>query len=78
MQAGEVPHPVAILAERIPVDLAGVEVDQTVRVGVLELQNGFFDFSRRSSDFDGDAVPGSRGEGRAPFGLGRNGDFGAA
>ncbi len=56
MQAGEVSHPVAILTERVAVDLAGVEVDQPVRVGVLELQDGLLDFSRRGSDLDGDAV----------------------
>lgn len=56
MQAGEVSHPVAPRTERVAVDLAGVEVDQPVRVGVLELQDGLLDFSRRGADLDGDAV----------------------
>ena len=78
MQAGEVSHPVAPRTERVAVDLTGVEVDQPVRVGVLELQYGLFDFSRRGSDLDGDAVLCGRGYRRAPFAVWLNGDFGAA
>ena len=54
MQAVMVPQEVAVLAERIPVDLAGVEVNQPVRVGVLELQNGFLESSRHSADLNGE------------------------
>ena len=78
VQAGRVAQEVAVGAERVPVDLAGVEVDQPVRVGVLELQNGFLDFSGRSADLDGDSVVGSRGVGLAIFLSGGKGDYGAA
>ena len=71
MEAGAVAQPVAVVAERIPVDLAGVEgKTRATTVGVLELQDGLLDFSRRGSDFDGDAIAYSRAERRAPLAAG--------
>ena len=37
MQSVVVPQEVAVRAERVPIDLAGVKVNQPVRVGILEL-----------------------------------------
>ena len=78
MQAVRVRQEVAVRAERVAIDLAGVKVNQPIRVGVLELQNGFLDFSGRSADLDGDSVVDSRGVGLAVFLSRGKGDFGAA
>lgn len=56
LQANIIGKGVAFSAEGIAVDLASIEIDQAILVGVLQLQDGLLDFSSSGADLDGDAV----------------------
>ena len=68
----------AVGTERVPVDLAQVEVDQVRRGGVLELQDRLVDFAGDGADLDGDAVVFGAIRGRVGAAVGTHVDDGAA
>ena len=68
----------AVGTERVPVDLAQVEVDKVRCRSILELQDGLVDFAGDGTDLDGDAVVVRGVRGRVGAAVGTHVDDGAA
>lgn len=79
LKANIISERVAVLTERIAIDLARIEINEAVLIRVLQLQDSLLDFASNGADLDGDAVVGGRADGSAPRArLGGDADFRAA